>query len=173
MEKIVQAQAKYIRIAPRKTRLLADTIRNMTVNEAEAVLFSSSQRSRNVILKLLRSAIANAKSVLKVESGNLFIKEIRVDGGPRLKRWMPRARGGMGKIEKKTSHITIMLGVSEKQIPEKFLIQKKKKKEKSEKKEKQKKTEETRKEPEIKKASGEKPTSKKGIIPKIFSRKVI
>jgi len=174
MEKTVQAQAKYIRIAPRKTRLLADTIRNMSVNQAEALLFSAPQRSRVALLKLLRSAVSNAQNVLKTEASHLMIKEIRVDGGPKLKRWMPRARGGVGKIEKKTSHITIVLGVL-KNPSQKFLIQAKKKKDikKSDTKDKQKKKKTELHEEVAQKTSGGNKSSKKGVIPKIFSRKAV
>ncbi len=141
----------------------------MSVNEAEALLLSLPQRSRDVLIKLLRSAIANARNALKIDSSRLLVKEIRVDGGPKLKRWMPRARGGVGKIEKKTSHITLILGISE-GSEERFLIQKKKKKEKETKKKSEK---EATMESEEKKSSGEKHAAKKGVAPKMFSRKAI
>jgi len=179
MEKTVKAKAKYIRITPRKTRLLVDMIRNTSVNEAEAILFSSPQRSRNVLLKLLRSAVANAKDVFKTDTSHLFIKEIKVDGGPMLKRWRARARGGIGKIEKKTSHITIVLGISEEEKKERFLIVKKKKNkkeaEKESKKNRIKKADTSKPDSDLKSKNQtvEKQVSKKGVVPKIFNRKSI
>lgn len=112
MSQTSTAKLRHLRIAPRKTRFVADVIRGMSLNEAEAQLLLSPRRPSVVLLKLLRSAAANAKLHLKVGSDVLFIKEIRVDEGPKLKRWMPRARGAAAQIQKKTSHITITLGVS-------------------------------------------------------------
>jgi large subunit ribosomal protein L22 len=107
------AKLKYLHIAPRKTRSVADLIRGLSVNEAEAQLMLSTRRPGVPLLKLLRSAVANAKQTLQKEPAELYVKEIRVDVGPRAKRWTPRARGAMSLIEKKMSHITIVLGVAE------------------------------------------------------------
>jgi len=114
MEKTVRAQLKYLHISPRKARFVADLIRGLSVNDAEAQLYTASRRPAEPILKLLRSAVANARQVLKVEPSKLVIREIRVDQGPKMKRGTPRARGSMSMIEKKQSHVTIILAVSEK-----------------------------------------------------------
>lgn len=114
MEKTVRAQLKYLHISPRKARFVADLIRGMSVNNAEAQLYVNARRPAEPILKLLRSATANAKQVLKAEPSQLVIREIRVDQGPKQKRGTPRARGSMSLIEKKQCHVTIILAVSEK-----------------------------------------------------------
>ena len=109
------ATLRYLRIAPRKVRSVADLVKGLTVNEAEAQLIVQRRRPAKSILKLLRSAVANAKNNAKLDPNHLFIQSIRVDGGPMLKRYLPRARGSASPIEKKMSHITITLGVNEKQ----------------------------------------------------------
>lgn len=107
------AKLSYLHIAPRKTRSVADLIRGLSVNDAEAQLMVQRRRPAKAILKLLRSAVANAKDN-KLNPDHLFVKEIRVDGGPMLKRYLPRARGSASPIQKKMSHVTITLGVNEK-----------------------------------------------------------
>ena len=106
--KTATAQGKYIKISPRKVRLLAAVVRGKSLTEAEARLMVASQRSALPMLKVLRSAAANAAQA-KLNPAELIVSEIRIDEGPKLRRFMPRARGGMGKIEKKSSHITIIL----------------------------------------------------------------
>lgn len=113
MEQRVTAVLKNIRIAPRKTRLLADVIRGLPVTEAEAQLMLSSRRVGVSLLKLLRSAIANAKNSYHLSPEKLFVKEVRVDQGQKIKRWTPRARGAVNLIEKKMSHVSLVLGVSD------------------------------------------------------------
>ncbi len=110
------AQLRYLRIAPRKTRSVADLIRGMHVNDAEAQLMVQRRRPAKAILKLLRSAVANAKNN-KLDAGHLFVAEIRVDNGPMLKRFLPRARGSASPIQKKMSHVTITLRTNEKLRP--------------------------------------------------------
>lgn len=107
------AKLNFLRIAPRKTRTVADLMRGLPVNEAEAQLMMTRRRPAKALLKLLRSAVSNAKNN-KLEAGHLFVKEIRVDGGPMLKRYLPRARGSASPIQKKMSHVTITLGVNPK-----------------------------------------------------------
>jgi len=132
MEQEVKAQLKYLRIAPRKTRLLADVIRGLGVNEAEARLVLAPQRSGAPLLKLLRSAIANARNNFKIEPAKLFVKTISVDQGPKFRRFMPRARGSVSKIEKKTSHVNLTLGVSDQKKDWRFKIEPPKAKKKKE-----------------------------------------
>jgi len=114
MAVLVKAHYRYLRIAPRKTRYVADLVRGMNVQEAEAQLMFLPQRAAKPILKLLRSAIANARNNAKLNPEVLFIKELRVDEGPKLKRYTPRARGSSAKIQKKSSHLTIVIGESPK-----------------------------------------------------------
>ncbi|MEK7608298.1 MAG: 50S ribosomal protein L22 [Patescibacteria group bacterium] len=102
------ATVRYLRIAPRKVRSIADLIRGLSINEAEAQLIFHSRRPAQPLLKLLRSAVSGAKEK-KLEIEKLFIKEIRVNQGPMLKRYLPRARGSASPIEKKMSHVTIVL----------------------------------------------------------------
>lgn len=111
MTQTVTAHVKYLKIPPRKARIVADLIRGLTVNEAESRLFLSPRRPGEPLLKLLRSAVANAVHNFKLEPTKLYVKEVFVDQGPKQKRWMPRARGSASTIEKKTSHVTVILGV--------------------------------------------------------------
>ena len=106
------AKLRYLKITPRKARFVVDTIRGCSVNVAEARLLVSSQRSSAPILKLLRSAVANARQNAKLDPAKLVIQEIRVDQGPKTGRWMPRARGSAGLIERKSCHISIVLAES-------------------------------------------------------------
>ncbi len=106
---LVEAKLRYARISPRKFRLVANLIRGLTVVEAEDVLKFTVKRPAKPVLKLLQSAIANAEHNYNLNKDNLYISEIRVDGGPMLKRFMPRARGAVSPIQKKTSHVSISL----------------------------------------------------------------
>jgi large subunit ribosomal protein L22 len=105
----VSAKLRYLRIAPRKVRLVADLIRGKSVSEAETILNSLSKKSALPLSKLLKSAIANAKNNFQLNPTKLYISKITVDEGPKLKRWRPRARGQAYEIQKKTSHITLVL----------------------------------------------------------------
>lgn len=119
------AKLSYLRIAPRKTRSVADLIRGMHVNDAEAQLLVQRRRPAKALLKLLRSAVSNAKNN-KLNPDHLFVAEIRVDGGPMLKRSLPRARGSASPIQKKMSHVTITLRVNEKLSPKYKIVAPKK-----------------------------------------------
>ena len=103
------AKLKYLKISPRKTRLVADLIRGLSVNEAEAQLLMLPNRASKPILKLLRSAVAAAKNNQQMNPDRLLVKNIRVDQGPRTKRWRTRARGASSLIEKKSSHVFLFL----------------------------------------------------------------
>ena len=94
------AQLRYLRIAPRKVRSVADLIRGLPVQDAEAQLMVQRRRPAKPLLKLLRSAVANAKNN-KQNADHLFISEIRVDQGPMLKRMLPRARGRRRRSRKR------------------------------------------------------------------------
>lgn len=110
----VTAKLRYLRIAPRKVRLIANLIRGKTVEEAQTILNFTTKRAAPVLVKLLESALANAKNNFQLEEKNLYISKITVDEGPKYKRWMPRARGQASEIQKKTSHITLVLDEIEK-----------------------------------------------------------
>ena len=90
-------------------RLIADLLRGLTVSEAEAELTLQARRPAKPLLKLLRSAVANAKNNQQMNPENLVIDSIRVDTGPMLKRSLPRARGSASEIQKKMSNVTVVL----------------------------------------------------------------
>jgi len=125
----VTAKLRYLRIAPRKVRLVTDLIRGKSVEEAENILNFTTKKATLPLLKLLKSAVANAKNNFQLAKENLYISKILVDEGPKLKRWRPRARGRADEIQKKTSHITITLDV----LKEPKIVEKLKKVEKAEK----------------------------------------
>lgn len=104
------AKLSYLRIAPRKVRLVADLVRGNDVHVARHSLQFSTKRASVPILKLLNSAVSNAKNLnADIQEDNLYIGTILVDEGPKLKRFRPVSRGRAHPIEKKTSHITIVL----------------------------------------------------------------
>jgi len=105
----VTAKLKYLRITPRKVRLVANLIRGKKVEEAQNILNFTIKKSAKSILKLLNSGVANAHNNFQLDPGNLYISKIIVDQGPKYKRWMPRARGRVSEIQKKSSHITLVL----------------------------------------------------------------
>lgn len=122
----VTAKLNYLRIAPRKVRLVADLVRGKRVEEARTILGFTPKRAAPVLLKLLESAVANAKNDFQLDADRLYLKKLVVDEGPKLKRWRPRARGQAYEIQKKSSHITLVLaeegreeGVPEKARPKK------------------------------------------------------
>jgi large subunit ribosomal protein L22 len=88
----VKAQLRNLRIAPRKVRLAADLIRGKSTERAQTILKFTTKRAAQPLLKLLNSALANAKNNLKINTTNLFISKIEVNEGQKLKRWRPRAR---------------------------------------------------------------------------------
>ncbi len=104
-----KAKLNFLRIAPRKVRLTVDLIRGKKIEEAREALSFTVKKSSDPVLKLLNSAVANAVNNLGMEEDNLYVSEIKVDEGPKYKRWRPRARGQANLIQKKTSHITLVL----------------------------------------------------------------
>ena len=108
------AKLSHLRISPRKTRLVADLIRKRTIEDAQYQLRMSTKRASVPMLKLLNSALANARTDNSRNTiQTLFIKEIRVDMGRTLRRFRPVSRGRAHPIEKRTSHITIVLAQKE------------------------------------------------------------
>lgn len=104
-----RARAKYIRIAPRKVRLVVDLVRGKAVGEALAILNLTPRGASPVVEKVLRSAVANAQNNHNMDVDRLFVKEAFVDPGPTLKRFHPRAQGRAYSIMKRTSHITVVV----------------------------------------------------------------
>ncbi|NQU77942.1 50S ribosomal protein L22 [Candidatus Falkowbacteria bacterium] len=106
----VKAKARYIRISPKKVRLVLALVRGVDAEEALKQLQFINKAAARPVKKLLDSAIANATNNFSLDKSNLFIKEIRADEGPTLKRWKPRAFGRATPLRKKSSHISIVLG---------------------------------------------------------------
>jgi large subunit ribosomal protein L22 len=106
---IVIAKHRYARISPRKARLVADLIRGLPVDRALEILAFTKQKSALLLKKLLYSAVANAEHNKRMDVDVLKIQSIVVDEGPRMKRWMPRAKGRATPILKRSSHIVVIL----------------------------------------------------------------
>ena len=109
VENGVSATAKYVRMAPRKVRLVVDQIRNKSVSQALELLQFAEVAAAVPVEKVLRSAVANAENNNNLRANNLYIAEAYVDEGPTLKRIRPRAKGSASRINKRTSHITIVV----------------------------------------------------------------
>ncbi len=107
-----KAHLKYLRVSPRKVKILCDLIRGKDVKTASAYLMQTPKAASEPVLKLLRSAIANAENNNAMDAEKLYVSTAVANPGPVLKRGMPRARGRYNRILKRTTHITI--GVSEK-----------------------------------------------------------
>jgi large subunit ribosomal protein L22 len=103
-----KAQAKYIRIAPRKVQVIIPAIKGRKVEDAISILQFMPRKGARILQKVLHSAVANAEQN-KVDIDTLVVKTVLVDGGPTLKRFMPRAMGRANPILKRTSHITVFL----------------------------------------------------------------
>jgi large subunit ribosomal protein L22 len=105
----ITAKLNYLRIAPRKMRLLVDLIRGEKIEKAITLLDFSIKKGSKPLKKVLEQAVANAENNFQLEKPSLYISKITIDEGPKLKRWRARARGRAARIEKKTSHITLIL----------------------------------------------------------------
>ena len=108
-DKRPHAVAKYIRISPDKVRIVLNIIRGLNYNEAIAVLKHTNKSACEPLIKLVNSAAANAENNMGLNKNDLFIVECFADGGPILKRVRPRAQGRAFRINKRTSHITVIL----------------------------------------------------------------
>jgi large subunit ribosomal protein L22 len=113
----VRAEAKWVRISPRKARLVAEHIRGRSVPEARAVLAFTSREAARALEKVLHSAVSNAEANHGLAEDRLYIKAAYVDGGPVLKRWRARARGRVARIRKRTCHITVLLAPVAQEAP--------------------------------------------------------
>jgi large subunit ribosomal protein L22 len=105
-----KAIAKYIRISPRKVRLVVDLIRGKKVDEALSILKYTPKRASEAVTKVVKSAAANAEHNLQADKEELFVTSAYVDQGPTFKRFQPRAMGRADVLRKRTSHITIVVG---------------------------------------------------------------
>ncbi|TSC82034.1 MAG: large subunit ribosomal protein L22 [Parcubacteria group bacterium Gr01-1014_20] len=163
------AKLNYLRIAPRKVRAVANLIKGQSVNEAEAQLLAQRRRPAVQLLKLLRSAVANAKNGKRLDPDKLVVKSIRVDQGPMLKRSLPRARGMATPIQKKMSHITLVLEekASLKASRFKIVVAKRVKSPKAETVKK------SKNRPEKEGATQPKKAEKRGFFQKVFQRKAM
>ena len=106
---VAKAKATYIRIAPRKVQIVLDLIRNQPTDKAMAILKYTPKAACEPLMKLLKSAIANAENNNNMDISRLYVAECSVSQGPTLKRIRPRAQGRAFRINKKTSHITLVL----------------------------------------------------------------
>ena len=107
------AHLRFLRVAPRKVRLVADAVRGRKVGDALAMLKYTPQAAAEHLSKLLRSAVANAEQKGgRVDVDALYVKTLTVDQGPKMRRFMPRAMGRAYRVEKKTSHVYVELGTA-------------------------------------------------------------
>lgn len=107
--KLVTAHARHLHISPRKIRLVTNLVKGMYVSDALAQLAHTNKKAAGMVVKVLDSAIANAKQNFSLEAENLFIKSITADMGQVMKRYFPRARGSAFVIRRKTSHVNVVL----------------------------------------------------------------
>ena len=104
-----KAQARYVRVTPQKARRVVDLIRGKQATEAVAVLEFAPQAASETVYKVLESAVANAETTEDLDRGTLVVSKAMVDEGPTMKRWRPRAQGRATRINKRTSHITLVV----------------------------------------------------------------
>ncbi|HMC50666.1 MAG TPA: 50S ribosomal protein L22 [Solirubrobacterales bacterium] len=110
---VVRASSRYVRVAPRKARLIADQVRGMHIEQARALLAFSPRGAAEDIRKLIESAAANAENNHDLVADEMLISEITVDEGPTLRRYRPRALGRASRINKRTCHIAVALSPDE------------------------------------------------------------
>jgi large subunit ribosomal protein L22 len=103
------AVARFVRVTPMKARRVVELVRGLDVDEALALLRFSPQSASQPVYKALESAIANAESGEELERATLVVSRVMVDEGPTMKRWRPRAQGRAARINKRTSHITVVV----------------------------------------------------------------
>ena len=106
---IATATGRFLRLSPRKARLVADMIRGRNVEDALNILQFTNKRSSRPIAKLVKSAVAGANQKPGVNVDKLFVSKVLVDGGPTAKRWLARAQGRATPIRHRTAHITLHL----------------------------------------------------------------
>lgn len=158
------AKVNYLHIAPRKVRLIGDTLKGLSAQEAEAQLLLRPHRAAKALLKLLRSAMANARNNQKLHSESLRVASLRVDKGPIIKRFLPRAQGRATPIHKIMSHVTLVLEETVKPATPRFVINPPVKKEK---------TKKMAPKPKAKIEKEKPKTEKVGFFKRLFRRKSI
>ncbi|MCL1835178.1 MAG: 50S ribosomal protein L22 [Oscillospiraceae bacterium] len=104
-----KAHLKYARISPRKVKIVCDLIRGKDTKTARAILLQTPKAASELLLKLLKSAVANAENNHDMDPDNLYVSETFANPGPTLKRIRPQARGRAFRINKRTSHITVVV----------------------------------------------------------------
>ena len=109
----VRAQARYVRVSPRKARIVVDLVRGKSVAQAQEILRFTNRGIAETVEKVLNSAVANAEYQHHVRPETLVVKTAFVDEGPTLKRIRPRAKGSASRIRKRTCHITIIVAPRE------------------------------------------------------------
>lgn len=105
----VRARLRFVRVAPRKAQLVADLIRGKGSEEALNILNFTKKAAAKILIKVLKSALANATQKKTIDVDRLYIKKVTIDQGPTMKRFQPRALGRATMIRKRTSHITLVL----------------------------------------------------------------
>ena len=108
-----RAIARFVRISPRKARVVVDLIRGKSVPQAREILAFTNRAIAETVEKTLNSAVANAENQYHVDGDSLYVKTCYVDEGPTMKRIRPRAKGSASRIRKRTSHITIIVATRE------------------------------------------------------------
>ena len=108
-----KALARYVRVSPRKARVVVDLVRGKSVIQAQEILAFTNRGIAETVEKVLNSAVANAENLHHVRPEALYVKECYVDEGPTLKRIRPRAKGSASRINKRTAHITIVVATRE------------------------------------------------------------
>ena len=103
------ASARFVRITPMKARRVVDLVRGLPVEDALATLQFAPQAASETVYKVLESAIANAETTENLDRSSLVVSKAMVDEGPTMKRWRPRAQGRATRINKRTSHITLVV----------------------------------------------------------------
>lgn len=112
-----RASARYLRVTPMKARRVVDVIRGMKADEAAAILRFAPQAASEPVRKVIESAVANAVNNLNADADTLWISQAYVDEGPTLKRFRPRAQGRAYRINKRTSHITVVVESRDNETP--------------------------------------------------------
>ena len=104
-----RAQLNYARISPRKVKIVCDLIRGKDTKTAQAILMATPKAASEIMLKILKSAVSNAENNHNMDPEKLYVSETYANSGPILKRMMPRAQGRGYRINKRTSHITVVV----------------------------------------------------------------
>jgi large subunit ribosomal protein L22 len=120
------ASARFVRITPMKARRVVDMVRGLTVEEARPLLQFAPQAAAETVLKVLNSAVANAETTEGLATNDLVISVAQVDEGPTMKRWRPRAQGRATRINKRTSHITLVVQPADVVAGQKATVKKRK-----------------------------------------------